>query len=58
MKMRLYVEEQHVIRASELDEFISNKEQNGFTIKNVSNFEIAGTDKKLVIIEKWNKSVC
>jgi hypothetical protein len=55
MKMRLYVQEQHVIKVSELDEFIANKEKNGFKVNDVGYYE---EDKKLVIIEKWNKTAC
>jgi hypothetical protein len=52
--MRLYVQEQHIVKLEELDNFCQTKEKNGFTIKDVSFFEIAGKTKKLVTIEKWN----
>jgi hypothetical protein len=55
--VRLYVEEQHVVNSNEVDSFIETKEKNGFTVKDISYYVVDEKVKKLVIIEKWNKSI-
>lgn len=52
--MRIFVQEQHVISENEIKGFIDHKKRNGFTVKEISPFPVAGSKQNLIIVEKWN----